>query len=310
MTEPDPDSQTKVCPQCAEEVKAAALICRFCRFEFEPLPDAPAPSATPVPQTTQPAATSSGTPDGSVPRSRADLAVELAQATQQWTLPRLLGKFDATRAGLGEIGDTEAVMREHGYEPGSSVHDEQGRTTVTYTRRPASAGGGGQPAAATPRRGTKAPWFIALGILAVIVIGAVVMSGVLTAKHTLTGSLVVPAADNLQTLDWLGKITTSSGGVQLGGPCSASGVYGDITAGNTVTVRDDTGKVVGTAALGSGTLGFTSTAVCVFTFTVPDVPAAKFITVEVGHRGSLTISGADLDTQHWSVQFQASEVGG
>jgi Uncharacterised protein family UPF0547 len=25
---------TKVCPQCAEEVKAAAKICRFCRYEF------------------------------------------------------------------------------------------------------------------------------------------------------------------------------------------------------------------------------------------------------------------------------------
>jgi len=30
-----PDSRTtKVCPQCAEEVKAAAKICRFCRYEF------------------------------------------------------------------------------------------------------------------------------------------------------------------------------------------------------------------------------------------------------------------------------------
>jgi hypothetical protein len=134
VTEPTPDPQTKVCPHCAEEVKAAALICRFCRFEFAPLPGATEPGAAPVPQSTPQAATSSGAPDGSVPRSRADLAVELAQATQQWTLPRLLGKFDATGAGLGEIGDTEAVMREHGYEPGSPVHDEQGRTIITYSR--------------------------------------------------------------------------------------------------------------------------------------------------------------------------------
>jgi hypothetical protein len=29
-------AQEKTCPQCAEEVKAAALICRFCGFQFSP----------------------------------------------------------------------------------------------------------------------------------------------------------------------------------------------------------------------------------------------------------------------------------
>ena len=34
------EADTKVCPECAETVKAAARICRFCRYEFEtPLPD-------------------------------------------------------------------------------------------------------------------------------------------------------------------------------------------------------------------------------------------------------------------------------
>ncbi len=32
-------AQMKTCPQCAEEVKAAAKICRFCRYEFEPQDD-------------------------------------------------------------------------------------------------------------------------------------------------------------------------------------------------------------------------------------------------------------------------------
>lgn len=29
------EPETKVCPQCAEEVKAAAKICRFCQYQFE-----------------------------------------------------------------------------------------------------------------------------------------------------------------------------------------------------------------------------------------------------------------------------------
>jgi hypothetical protein len=33
---------TKVCPKCAEEVKAAATVCRFCGFEFETEAAAPA----------------------------------------------------------------------------------------------------------------------------------------------------------------------------------------------------------------------------------------------------------------------------
>ena len=31
---PEDEPTFKVCPQCAEEVKGAALICRYCRYEF------------------------------------------------------------------------------------------------------------------------------------------------------------------------------------------------------------------------------------------------------------------------------------
>ncbi len=37
------DAETKTCPVCAEDVKAAALKCRHCGFYFEP--EVPAPTA-------------------------------------------------------------------------------------------------------------------------------------------------------------------------------------------------------------------------------------------------------------------------
>ena len=37
-----PNSTLKKCPQCAEEVKAEAKICRFCRYNFPEQPSEPA----------------------------------------------------------------------------------------------------------------------------------------------------------------------------------------------------------------------------------------------------------------------------
>jgi hypothetical protein len=34
----EPEVETRVCPRCAETVKAAALVCRYCGHEFEPAP--------------------------------------------------------------------------------------------------------------------------------------------------------------------------------------------------------------------------------------------------------------------------------
>ncbi len=35
VNDPEPSGSVKVCPQCAEEVKDAAKVCRFCSYAFE-----------------------------------------------------------------------------------------------------------------------------------------------------------------------------------------------------------------------------------------------------------------------------------
>lgn len=87
------------------------------------------------PRRIAPTSPASAGPPPTPPKTRADLAGELGRATEDWTRPQLVRQFDASRAGLVEIGDTAAVMREHGYEPGSPVYDRKGPTNVTYVRR-------------------------------------------------------------------------------------------------------------------------------------------------------------------------------
>jgi len=78
-----------------------------------------------------------------------------------------------------------------------------------------------------------------------------------------------------------------------GRSCEGDGGYSDIQAGTSVTVSDATGRVIATGALSGGMA--TSSSVCAFTFTVPDVPAGEdFYRLEVSHRGTLTYDADEL----------------
>lgn len=70
-----------------------------------------------------------------------------------------------------------------------------------------------------------------------------------------------------------------------GGNCVLAGGYDDIQQGAQVTVKDQSGTIVGLGALD---VGHIQTGRCVFGFGVDDLPEGKdFYTVEVSHRGEL-----------------------
>jgi hypothetical protein len=85
------------------------------------------------------------------------------------------------------------------------------------------------------------------------------------------------------------------------GSCTGEGGYDDIRAGAAVIVKDESGKVLATGSLGSGKI--TDPATCEFSFSLADVPDAKFYQIEVSHRGALTYSRDDLDKRGWKVEF-------
>ena len=175
---------------------------------------------------------------------------------------------------------------------------------AVYTPRTAAASTG----IAAQTHGHKGARLAILGVVLVLAgAGAVAASGAPSAKHTLTGTMSVFAADNSQTLEWLGHMVTSTGEVQLGGACSTAGAYSDITPGTDVTVRDDTDKVVGSAFLAAGTLAMTTAKpVCVFEFTVTGIPDAKSYAIEIGQRRGVTYSAADLEANEWSLALTAN----
>jgi hypothetical protein len=69
-----------------------------------------------------------------------------------------------------------------------------------------------------------------------------------------------------------------------------------------VVVKDQTGSIVATAPLGTP-LFDGPTQGCVASFTVENVPDAPFYSIEVGHRGAITYSNADLAAKDWHVDL-------
>lgn len=138
-----------------------------------------------------------------------------------------------------------------------------------------------------------------------ILIFAVTKLGVAASpKHTLTGSLTVHSAaaegcgmayaTATRRMDRLravirGEIFPCPEGPGIG--------YSDLTDGTVVSIKDQTGTLLGSGVLSNGTLGAGVT----FDFTVADVPEAEFYQVEIADRGELPYSLQQLEDAYWTV---------
>ncbi len=159
------------------------------------------------------------------------------------------------------------------------------------------------PAANQSTNGDLLPWASepasgkgrrnALVVIAVLVVAGVAIAGVASraashATHTVKGTFELhdssPYSDNYWT---------------SGGSCEGSGGYSDIQEGATVNVLNQDGTVIATGALGSGTAVTRSE--CDFPINVDNVPDATFYKIEVTHRGQLTFSKSEMESNDWTV---------
>ena len=114
--------------------------------------------------------------------------------------------------------------------------------------------------------------------------------------------LVAACGGGSHTLHGTLTLTTSSDITRSGGHCSGTGGYSDLTAGGAVTVKNESGTVIATGSLDQGVSDATyPTVVCHFAFTISNVPDAKFYSIEVTHRGALTYSQDQLNSNDWKV---------
>jgi hypothetical protein len=85
--------------------------------------------------------------------------------------------------------------------------------------------------------------------------------------------------------------------------CQGTNGYDDVGTGTAVVVRDADGTIVGTGRLVTEDAPRTSPTPhnCEWTFEVADLPDSTFYSVEVGDRGELTYSQAELEAMDWVV---------
>lgn len=169
-----------------------------------------------------------------------------------------------------------------------------------------------QPAAdpqAAPDRPTRTGWVVAVAAALIVGAGAGYAIGHSTASgsNTAKGKSASPSttAPSEITVNGTLELTDSSGWTDLNGdgpiadsdPCTGGNGYDDIATGTQVIISTDAGRTLTIVALGDSfvtTDSATNDKVCNFEFTA-QVPAGyAFYGVEVGHRGVVKESAADL----------------
>jgi hypothetical protein len=139
------------------------------------------------------------------------------------------------------------------------------------------------------RKGVITVTIIALLVVGVAAAAWAVLGRATEKHHTVKGEM---------TLNDYGSFRYD----KIGDSCSGDGGYSDIDEGATVSVKNQSGTLIGSGRLGPGTVqGGSTLKWCVFPFEVGGVKDAEFFQVEVSHRGGLSYSKAEMQANDWTV---------
>jgi hypothetical protein len=126
--------------------------------------------------------------------------------------------------------------------------------------------------------------------------------------ETLSGDLILPATSS-------SNISGFATREKFGEKCTGFDATGKnelepIKNGAQIQVKDASGKLVATGTLGEGKMvDLTGLGACQLSFSVANVPASNFYTIEVGNQKGLSYSLQDLKAKNWQIRLSlASEV--
>jgi hypothetical protein len=137
---------------------------------------------------------------------------------------------------------------------------------------------------------------------------ALLFLGCTPKPETLSGDLILPATSS-------SNISGFATREKFGEKCTGFDATGKnelepIKNGAQIQVKDASGKLVATGTLGEGKMvDLTGLGACQLPFSVANIPASNFYTIEVGSQKGLSYSLQDLKAKNWQIRLSlASEV--
>lgn len=116
------------------------------------------------------------------------------------------------------------------------------------------------------------------------------------------GSPATPAAPRTHTIT--GLVDLEVGSTRNGSTCTGAGGFSDLKEGAQVLILNEDGTTIATGSLASGTFQPARGVLCTWSFTIADVPDAKFYKAKINHRDGPSYSYADLEQRGWKIELR------
>jgi len=144
----------------------------------------------------------------------------------------------------------------------------------------------------------RLPWVLVGSVVALALIVLIVLQPWKNRSSANNNTSAQTASSSLDTVTIYGQFYLFDEGMR---DCNPSAGYSDVGSGTPVTLRDESGTVIGSGTLGMGRQPNTGS--CVWGYSLTTVPTnVEYYTLTVGRRGDITYSRSEMISKEWKLQ--------